>query len=320
MGGSLFALEVNSRFGIEYFEHLVESIFCGEICLVVFRSLSGMSMKPIWDLTEDEGQLLEIKPWLVIVGGLIGLAGAFMAYIFALFHWKNMELFSYLKLLDNRRAVYRALFAGIFIVTIGVFVPQTMFWGEEEFQVVATMDDAKNLPNIWPTTGRSGFEMNSSLAAFIVGMCKIIAISFTVAGGLRGGFIFPLMCAGAAFGRVVHDVTPDYIPLQVSVLCMAAGMNVAITRTSMATTLILAFLSGEPCAIPAILMASLCSLFATSYMVSFCFLFFVVYILASPNVSPFPDKAVYQNSNYKKRYRPQSVSPRTPYRSWRRAL
>eukprot|EP00547_Thalassionema_nitzschioides_P013442 CAMPEP_0194264608 /NCGR_PEP_ID=MMETSP0158-20130606/47672_1 /TAXON_ID=33649 /ORGANISM="Thalassionema nitzschioides, Strain L26-B" /LENGTH=157 /DNA_ID=CAMNT_0039004853 /DNA_START=689 /DNA_END=1162 /DNA_ORIENTATION=- len=144
-----------------------------------------------------------------------------------------------------------------------------MFWGEEEFQVVATMDEAKELPNIWPTSGRSGFEMNSSWKAFVVGMCKIVSISFTVAGGLRGGFIFPLMCAGAAFGRIIHDVTPDFIPLQVSVLCMAAGMNVAITRTSMATTLILAFLSGEPCAIPPILMASLCSLFATSYMVSF---------------------------------------------------
>ena len=45
LGGSLFALEVNSRFGIEYFEHMVESIFCGEVCLLVFRSLSGLTMK-----------------------------------------------------------------------------------------------------------------------------------------------------------------------------------------------------------------------------------------------------------------------------------
>lgn len=55
--------------------------------------------------------------------------------------------------------------------------------------------------------------------------------------------------------------------MQLAVLCTAAGMNVAITRTTIATTLILAFLPGEPAAIPAILMASLCSLFATSYMV-----------------------------------------------------
>jgi H+/Cl- antiporter ClcA len=82
------------------------------------------------------------------------------------------------------------------------------------------------------------------------------------------GYIFPLMCSGAAFGRLLYYFLPDTVPLQLAVLCTAAGMNVAITRTSLATTLILAFLSGEPCAIPGILMASICSLFATSYMVS----------------------------------------------------
>ena len=273
LGGSLFALEVNSRFGVEYFEHLVESIFCGEICLVVFRSLSGLSIAPIWDLTKEGNErLLEIDPWLVIVGGVIGLIGAFMAFIFATFHWRNMEFFASLKLLDNSRAVYRGLLGGFFIVLIGLLVPHTMFWGEEEFQVVATQSPAKDLPFVWPKTGYTGFEMDSPWNAFVLGMCKMIAISFTVAGGLRGGYIFPLMCTGASFGRVIDHYTPDAIPLQICVLCMSAGMNVAITRTSLASTLILAFLPGEPCAIPPILMASLCSLFATAYLVRLCLL------------------------------------------------
>lgn len=190
--GSLFALEVNSRFGIEYFEHLVESIFCGEISLVVFRSLSGLPIAPIWDLTGNNDRILDIEPWLVMVGGLIGLMGAFMAYIFATFHSKNMALFATLNLLDNSQAVYRALFAGVFIVALGVLVPHTYFWGEEEFQIVANMGPAKDLPNIWPTTGFSKFEMDSPWHAFVVGLCKMLAISFTVAGGLRGGYIFPL--------------------------------------------------------------------------------------------------------------------------------
>jgi H+/Cl- antiporter ClcA len=76
------------------------------------------------------------------------------------------------------------------------------------------------------------------------------------------------MCSGAAFGRLLYFVLPDTVPLQIVVLCTAAAMNVAITRTALATTLILAFLPGEPIAIPPILMASICSLFATSYMVS----------------------------------------------------
>ena len=144
-----------------------------------------------------------------------------------------------------------------------------MFWGEEEFEVVATLEEAKKLPYVWPTTGISSIsltDMDTPGKAFLVGIAKLIAISFTVAGGLRGGYIFPLMCAGAAFGRFVDHFFPDIVPVQVSVLCMAAGINVAITRTALASTLILAFLPGEPCAIPAILMASLSSLFATAYV------------------------------------------------------
>jgi hypothetical protein len=49
-------------------------------------------------------------------------------------------------------------------------------------------------------------------------------------------------------------------------LCMAAAVNVAVTRTCIATTLILAFLSGEQNAISGILAASLVSLFVTGYM------------------------------------------------------
>ncbi len=266
LGGSLFALEVCSRFGVEYFEHLIESIFCGEICLVVFRSLSGLSIAPIWDLSGESGRLFDINPWLVFGGGFIGLVGAFVAYIFATFHWANMSMFAYLQLLDNSRAVYRAWLGGFFIILIGVLVPQTLFWGEDEIQIVSTWSPAKDLPNVWPTTGSSGFEMNSAWTSFVVGMAKLVAISFTVAGGLRGGYIFPLMMAGSCFGRTIHCFLSDAVPLQICVLCMAAGINVAITRTVLASTLILSFLSGEPCALPSILMASLCSLFATAYL------------------------------------------------------
>ena len=47
---------------------------------------------------------------------------------------------------------------------------------------------------------------------------------------------------------------------------MAAAMNVALTRTALATTLILSYLSNEQAAIAPVLAASLVSLFATAYM------------------------------------------------------
>lgn len=268
LGGSLFALEVCSRFGVEYFEHMIESIFCGEICLVVFRSLASVPIAPIWDFTKLNGRMMEATPSQVLLGGAIGLYGALLAYLFALFHWKNIAMFGRLKLLDNSCAVYRGWLGAVGIIVTSILVPHTAFWGEEEIQIVANMGAAKDLPNIWPSTGLLGFEMDGPWQAAVVGTTKLIAISFTVAGGLRGGYIFPLMCAGSAFGRLLYFILPNTVPVQVAILCTAAGMNVAITRTALASTLILAFLPGEPCAIPAILMASLCSLFATSYMVS----------------------------------------------------
>lgn len=48
-------------------------------------------------------------------------------------------------------------------------------------------------------------------------------------------------------------------------LCMAAAINVGLTRTALATTIILVFLSGEQNSMTPILAASLVSLFVTGY-------------------------------------------------------
>lgn len=263
LGGSLFALEINSRFGVEYFEHVVESIFCGEVTLAVFRAASGLPIEPIWNITELK--LENATPMMVCVGAGIGLLGAGVASIFAIFHFKVVDIFGSLDLLDNKKAVWRALLGAIFIVGIGMFIPQTLFWGEFEFQQIASLAPTSELEHIYPPQGLIGFEMQTMGACLLVALFKMIAISFTVAGGYRGGFIFPFFAAGAAFGRALCFVFPS-LPPQLACLCFAAGINVAITRTSLATTLILAYLAGEPCAISAVLAASLVSLFTTSYM------------------------------------------------------
>jgi hypothetical protein len=49
--------------------------------------------------------------------------GAFMAYIFALFHSANIKFFASLNLLDNRYAVYRgALLGGLCVVLLGLAI------------------------------------------------------------------------------------------------------------------------------------------------------------------------------------------------------
>jgi H+/Cl- antiporter ClcA len=287
LGGSLFAIEVNSRFGIEYFEHTIgktsllnngkmklnyiethainiqEAIFAGEVSVVVFRGLAGIPLAPIWEITLPK--LENSDPMLVVYGAFLGLIGSLIAYLFAEMHYYVMAMFSKLDLLRNERAVYRALLGSVVIVFLGMLVPQTMFWGESEFQAVSTMGPTKGLDHIWPTSGLIGFEMDNGWKALVVGLTKLIAISFTVCGGYRGGYIFPAMLSGAAFGRAIFYVTP-YIPVQICVLCLAGAINVAITRTAIATTIILAYLSGEPNSTPAVLASCLVALFATGYM------------------------------------------------------
>lgn len=125
LGGSLFALEVNSRLGYEYFEHALEAILSGTVCLVIFRGLAGLPIGPIWDITK--GTLGPSTPAIVSQGALVGLMGAALAFVFAEVHLRVMRKFGQLGLLN--KPVPRALLGGLGVVVIGTLIPHTMFWG-----------------------------------------------------------------------------------------------------------------------------------------------------------------------------------------------
>lgn len=128
LGGSMFALEVNSRFGVEYFEHMVESILCGEITLSVFRSLAGLPIAPIWTISSIK--LPNATPKEVMMGACIGLIGAGLAALFKKFHMRVMDELKERDLLNESNAPKRALLGATVVVTLGMIIPQTMFWGK----------------------------------------------------------------------------------------------------------------------------------------------------------------------------------------------
>jgi len=202
----------------------------------------------------------------VAIGAALGLFGAMMALIFTKFHFKVMEIFEYLNILDNEKVVWRSLLAAFVWIPIGMFVPHTLFWGETEFQQISMMAPSSYLTQAWPTHGLIDFEMDSCFKCFLVGFLKLITVSVSIAGGYRGGYIFPLFSAGAAFGKGLELLLPDALPITYACLCVAAGINVAITRTPLGTTVVLTSLAGEQNCISAILAASLVSYFATSSM------------------------------------------------------
>ena len=51
--GSLFALEVLHRQGLQFFEIAVYGIATGTICLVVYRGLSGMPFGQVWAFPQE---------------------------------------------------------------------------------------------------------------------------------------------------------------------------------------------------------------------------------------------------------------------------
>lgn len=263
LGGSLFALEVCSRFGVEYYEHTLEAILCGEITLTVFRTLSQIPPSAIWTLTTPEEKLTAAYPIYILYGAMIGLMGATISSIFGYIH-KSFVMATMAKyhFMDRQNTVRRALVGATAFIAVGMLVPQTFFWSEEEFQNIATMDRIENFPHIWPAISITGFEIHNFITALTVGTAKLLTISCSIAGGFRGGVIFPLFASGAAFGRALHAVCP-FIPVQVCVLSFAAAIQVPITRTALSTSIILTYLSGEPQALAAILAASLVSLFCT---------------------------------------------------------
>lgn len=266
LGGSLFPLEVNnSHFGMDYFQFVIEAVFCGAVTLTVFRSSAGLPIGPIWDMSSTT--LDPPDAIYVLIGILLGLLSAIIAALFANFHSKVMAMFEKFHLLKTEKAIQRALFGSFFFLFIGTLIPQTLFWGEYEFQQISTLAPAKDLPHVWPTSGLLHFEMDTAFKCFLVGVFKMISISFTIAGGYRGGFIFPFFVSGAAFGRALAFIIPSF-PVPYACLCIAAGINVAMTRTVLSTSIILTYLAGQQDAMSVVLASSLISLFATNYMQS----------------------------------------------------
>lgn len=106
---------------------------------------------------------------------------------------------------EHQTPILSGLTGGMIIALIGIFVPHTMFWSE--YEMVTIGDPTAILPHIWPAGGVWGYKQlfsNGNYPAyywFIVCFFKLIAISISVLSGFRGGFIFPLMFAGAAMGQ-----------------------------------------------------------------------------------------------------------------------
>ncbi|KAK9836389.1 hypothetical protein WJX84_004459 [Apatococcus fuscideae] len=257
LGGSLFALEVLHRTGMQFYEVATYAVACGTICLTVFRFLTGSPFGQVWAFPEGF-PIVDYRH--VLFGIAAGVVAAGLAILFMHMYKLVFKLLSLLHLQEHHTPVASGLVGGLLIGLIGIFLPPTMFWGEFEIRTLANPDKVP-LPHVWPKGGFYGLEpfMQASGCSTHIAptsCAQKVVRSVCTAGGTAFGH---------AFASIPLPMFADIPPVLFS-MTVAAGLNTAITRTPLATTLILSVLCGVPQTTVPCLAAALTSLYITYNM------------------------------------------------------
>lgn len=237
LGGAIFALEIPHRRGLEYYEALIPAVLSAILSFAVFKLNTGLTIGGIYHFTA----IPKLELWNLVQGALLGAAGALVAVIFVVV----FRSIGYLSEYIAHRQILLSTLGGLSIGLIALAFPQTLFFGEKEIQTIVE-------------TG-STFGMTMLVA---IALAKMLAISCTLHSGFRGGFIFPLFYIGAAVGLAFALAVPQVHPT-ISMVCMMAAVNVAITKTPISTSIILSVLS-DTAMVPVIVIASFVSFLLTT--------------------------------------------------------
>lgn len=260
VGGALFACEVIHRYGLEYYEAVVPTVIAGLACNWSFRVLANLPQEPIWTFPPED----RLLPWSSILGLAYGVIGGFLGWAWMRgTNWTRENVLVRFKL--GPRHIVKGLIGGTIIGGIGMCLPETLFWAEYEAQSIID-HGATKLPHVNPSVGILGeYSLSDPIYLFAIGIAKLVAISVTVLAGYRGGFIFPFMFAGHSIGTGLSIALAGIVPLSpaAAALSCACAINVAVTRTVLATPIVLATISGRTDCFPTLLVASIVSLYMT---------------------------------------------------------
>ena len=170
---------------------------------------------------------------------------------------------------------------------ISMYYPQTMFWGEGSLQCVVDGQctpfsaTPHGIPHIMMQFAKvdPNLPYASGMAALQIGIAKFLAIALASAGKFPGGVIFPLLSNGASFAHglvsALHPLIPAASSSLVSplmVMSLMAATLTSITRTPLATVLILALsasgMTQLSLLLPGVLMASYVSVWVSNRLSS----------------------------------------------------
>ncbi|QLE55305.1 chloride channel protein [Nostoc sp. TCL26-01] len=217
LGGAMFALEIlHHQHIVEYYEALMPAIVSSCASYLVFALITHLGIAPTWHFPQY--RLENVDDFIVAV--LLGVVGAIAGWVFMVIFRGCDRLLTMIP-----SPVYvRTTVAGLGLGILAALLPLTRYFGHEELDAVLT-------------TSFSGVFL------LVLALGKMTAISVTVTGGWRGGFIIPLFFTGACIGKAVAILVPGLNPA-LAMICTMAAINAAVTRTPISTTLLLAKLTN----------------------------------------------------------------------------
>ena len=250
LGGTLFALEIPHRRGLEYYEAMIPALVSATLGFLVFRLVAGGEA-----VLYRFAEVPEVSLATVAQGAALGVLGAGAGAVFVAF-FRRME---HAVQPFQRRPVLLAAAGGLALGLLAEALPDevpatTLFWGE--FQIRELIAGSGEM------LARHGWAAAAGLLVLLAA-AKMLAIGVTLHSGFRGGFIFPLFFVGASLGLAVSFASQGHVLPATAVLCLMAAVNVAVTKTPISSTVILTTVSGTSL-IPVIGTASLVSFLLTT--------------------------------------------------------
>ncbi|WP_114777546.1 chloride channel protein [Botryobacter ruber] len=233
LGGSLFALEIlHHKHVVEYYQALIPAFVASCSSYVIFILITHIGIGPTWQFPVYATP--ELNDFFYAV--LYALAGTAAGWLFIF----TVRQCRYLFRKFGVPVYIKMAVGGLLIGTIAYYVPLSRYFSHDELNILL----------------EKSFTLEFLLVLLVA---KILAISFTVTSGWRGGFIIPLFFVGVTAGMIINAAFPGQnLPL-ILVSCMAA-INACVTRTPISTIILLSTLTGFHYFIP-IMFASLTGFF-----------------------------------------------------------
>jgi len=248
---AFFVLEFPHKLGMEYYEAWPPVLLASVVGSVVANQAQLEMLGGTWNYGEAQGMLPASIVWLplsiALVGACVVVSSVFLINLLKKVGSKTAE-----KVKRATRKEWAGLFAvrlavGVLVGLLGALYPQTLFWSELTMQ---TALDGQATP-LWPVGRVGGGPLEqwsmvkpgpglSGLGALEVSVAKVLAIALAISGNFPGGIIFPLFFAGAYLGRAICALGGAFEQHStLTILCTMAVLQAGVTKTPMATAVIL---------------------------------------------------------------------------------